>query len=416
MAKASQQRASRQRRQDRFFEFQGHRWRIVYVDGYGLRHMQPDLDILLWRGDGVSTFVPPRQLWIDRRYRRETAFLIEVFKVGMLRKWTRKGDNDRYPPYRALREELKRKLCRTGPMPDFVVRTEWNAEHQLTVVHVRGDVVRKWFDPHFIFGGHDLVYPSYITAPRTVWLDVHQDPREVPYTLLHEAVERKLMARGWRYDPAHAMAIKAELARRAAEYLHAPDPEAYAPLRVVPIEQGEGACGPASAAMLLDYDGIRKEGGEPYAEADLIARCGCDPATGTDHGPLVEGLRSVVGGRVVHGQDATIVDLRRIVLEERRPVLVGWWVGPPRTPEEVRADSDLDEGHYAVVVHVSRTRVWLADPWIDDPASPSGGAPGLRKLPIREFLERWHDLDGTPSADDPGHHPVRGWYAYLRAP
>ncbi len=412
------------RRKNRFL-FRGRWWKIVYFDGYGLRHMQPDIDIMLWHGDGNNDFVPPRQLWLDRRYRAQTAFWLEVFQIEKMKKWTKRGDNDRYPPYKALREYLKEKLCKKGPIPDFVEREEWNAEHQVNIVYVRGDIVRKWYDPHFVFGGHDLVYHSYITTPKTIWIDVCQDPREIKYTLVHEALERKLMERGWRYGPAHASAIRAETKLRAMEYVNVDKEEelmSLKPLKVKPIEQSDVGCGPTSAKMLLDYDGIVKEDGAQYTEEELITLCGCDPEMGTDHAPLVEGMRKIAGDRVVHGENAAIEDLKRIVLQERRPVMIGWWVDDHLTEEAVRANPDLDGGHYSVVSHLNAQRVWIADPWIIDPDADEddeddpGGAPGIRKLSHKEFLERWYDMDGSPTETDPGYHIVRGWYLYLRAP
>lgn len=193
------------------------------------------------------------------------------------------------------------------------------------------------------------------------------------------------------------------------------------PLEVPPIEQSDTGCGPTSAKMLLDYDGIVKADGTPYSEEELIVLCGCDPETGTDHAPLVEGLRKIAGDRVVHGENATIEDLKRIVLTERRPVMIGWWVDDHRTEQEVQADHELDGGHYSVVSHLNAQRVWIADPWIIDPEADEededdpGGAPGIRKLRQKDFLERWYDMDGAPNASDPGYHLVRGWYVYLRA-
>ena len=418
---ASRGRKPRTRRRNRFL-FQGQWWKIVYPKGYELRHMNPDLDVMLWQGDGHNDFVPARQLWIDRRYRGETKFFLEIFRIERMRKWTKKGDNDRYPPYKRLREYLKEKLCRPGPIPDFVEREEWNAEHRVNLVYVRGDIVRKYLDPHFIFGGHDLVYPSYITAPKTIWIDVTQDPREIRYTLIHESHERKLMERGWRYGPAHASAIRKELKLRALEYVDKEEAMANRPLKVTPIEQSDVGCGPTSALMLLEYDGILKPDGSHYTEDDLIVLCGCDPELGTDHAPLVEGMRKVAGDRVVYGENGTLDDLKRIVLQERRPVMIGWWVDDHRTEQEVQADNDLDGGHFSVVTHVNAQRVWIADPWIIDPEADEddendpGGAPGVRKLRHKEFLERWYDMDGSPTETDPGYRLVRGWYLYLRAP
>jgi hypothetical protein len=265
------------------------------------------------------------------------------------------------------------------------------------------------------------VYGAYITSARTIWIDVHQDEREIPYTILHEIVERKKMERGWSYGKAHAFAIQSELVLRFEEYLMQSVKESPDPLGVVPIEQSDVGCGPTSAKMLLDYDGIVKEDGTPYSEAELIGLCGCDPETGTDHAPLVEGLRKIAGDRVVHGENASLDDLRRIVLQERRPVMIGWWVDDHRTEAEVQADNELDGGHFSVVTHVNAQRVWIADPWIIDPEADEddeddpGGAPGVRKLRHKEFLERWYDMDGSPSGTDPGYRTVRGWYLYLRA-
>lgn len=414
--KRSRGRKAPRRRRNRFL-FRGRWWKIVYFKGYELRHMQPDVDTMLWHGDGHQDFVPPNQLWIDRRYRTETKFHIEIFQIEKMRKWTKKGDNDRYPPYKALRDYLKEKLCRPGPVPDFVVRREWDAANQLHLVYVRGDVVRRFYDPHFVFGGHDLVYP-YIEEHRTIWIDVCQDPREIKYTLLHETHERKLMERGWRYGPAHASAIRAETKLRAQEYLtdKEEDMTATRPLKVVPIEQSDTGCFPTSWLMLLEYDGIKKPDGTSYTEEELIALCDCDPEAGTDHAPGVEGMRKISGDRVVTGENATLDDLKRIVLEERRPVMIGWWNGPHRTEAEVQADNDLDEGHFSVVTHVSRTHVHIANPWIIDPDDEDEGAPGVEKRRIKDFQERWYDMDGAPTEDDPGYRLVRGWYAYLRAP
>lgn len=404
------------RRRNHFF-FRSRWWKIVYFKGYELRHMQPDIDIMLWHGDGNNKFVPPGQLWIDERYRSELKRMLEVFKIERMHRWTTKGDNNRYPPYKLLREYLKEKLCKSGPVPEFVEREEWDQEYQLNIVYVRGEIVRDYFDPHFVFGGHDLIYPSYISTPRTVWIDIRQDPREVKYTLAHETFEWKLMARGWRYGPAHSRAIKAELKLRAIEYVHPNKGEATLrtkPLNVIPIEQSDTGCGPTSGLMLLEYSGIRKPDSTPYTEQELIALCGCDPELGTDHAPLVEGMRKIAGDRVIHGENGTLEDLKRIVLEERRPVMIGWWNGAHRTEAQVRANNDLDEGHFSIITHISSTHVHIANPWIIDPNHKDGGAPGIEKLRIKDFLERWYDMDVNPTETDPGYHLVRGWYLYLR--
>ena len=54
-----------------------------------------------------------------------------------------------------------------------------------------------------------ICLPDYIPK-NEVWIDARQDKREIKDTLFHELFERGPMARGMRYNPAHALATKAE--------------------------------------------------------------------------------------------------------------------------------------------------------------------------------------------------------------
>ncbi|MFA5853731.1 MAG: hypothetical protein WC866_01455 [Patescibacteria group bacterium] len=391
---------------------------VEYFRGYELRHTQPDLDIFFWNGDGslIGESVKRNTLWLDVAYRAEEAFMVRVYEIQTMRKWSKSGDNKRCPPYQHQREELKQKLCLPGPVPDFVVSKTHDEARQLDIWHVRGDIIRQYHDPHFVFGGHDLVY-AYVPK-RTVFIDVCQDEREIPYSLHHEIVERELMEKGWTYNRAHARAIRAELTVRLEEYrLKNPPTPKPEPLPLVAIgQETDAGCGPTSEKMLLDFDDVLDpDTGKPFTEEKLIVLSECDPELGTDHAPLVKATQKIVGDAFTHGESGTIRMLRRVVLKERRPVMVGWWSGPHHTSEEVRADPELDEGHYCVVKHITRTHVILADPWIIDDDSEEGGAPGDNKIPIKEFLERWYDMDGTPTPTDPGFHIVRGWFLFLHA-
>ncbi len=420
--RTSRSRKAPRRKRDRYL-VRGTWIKIEYFDGFRLRHGQPDdVDIMLWRGDNspFSKVLERDTLYIDRPYADETKFFVKIYEIETMRKWTRRGDDRRLPPYKEKREYLKRMLCPSGPVPEdeYVVSREWSEEHQLNIWGVRGDVVRKRFDPHFTLGGHDLVYPSYITMPRTVWWDV-TDPNEKSYTLPHEISEREKMASGWSYEDAHAFAIQAELTMRVKEYLVEPSLETPPePLDVVPIAQeGDAMCGPASVKMLLDYDGYRNpETDQPYTETELVALCECNPDLGTDHAPLIRALQKIVGDDgFSHRDGGDIKTLRHIVHDLKRPVLIGWWNGPHRTSEEVRADHELDEGHFSVVKHVPAAHVTFADPWIIDSADDAKSGAGDRTMTIRTFRKRWYDMDGSPSETDPGYHTVRGWYLYLHS-
>lgn len=403
------------------------RWKkICYFDGYEMRQMMPDLDTLLWRGDGspASDAVGTDEIWIDSRYEAETDFHLKVYRIETMRRWWTKDEHGRYPPYDRLRAYLKKELCRPGPVPPFVERSEWDAENQLTIQYVRGEVVRQYFDPHFVFGGHDLVYPSYITTPRTVWIDVRQDPREIPYTLLHEIAERKKMEKGWTYDKAHTYATENELLVRARKHLVWPARKERAmkgkkkaklgPLALEPLAQeGDSTCGPACLRMILDFFG-RTYRGKPYSEKKLVELCNCK-YEGTEHADLIMGAQAA-GASVFVKENGTIDELRHFVLKERLPVLVGWWNGPERTVAQVQHDHELDEGHFSVVIHVTRTHVWLADPWIIDPKDEDKGGAGIRKVPIRQFMR--HSKDTRPEnswcdTDTEAYLPVDRWYMVL---
>jgi len=97
----------------------------------------------------------------------------------------------------------------------------------ITVWIVDGAVVRTAYFPDFTEGGHDLVFK--FIPDGEVWIDNDLLPKERPYVLLHEVVERQKMAEGMGYVKAHYdFALKAEyearhhpetLERRLKDYL-----------------------------------------------------------------------------------------------------------------------------------------------------------------------------------------------------
>jgi len=394
--------------------------RIVYYDGYEMRQMLPDLDIMLWRGDESlvdSGFVPTDEIWIDSSYAAETDFQLKVYRIATMRRWQSR-------PYKELRAYLKQKLCRPGQPPPFVEREERDVENELNIVYVRGEIVRQYFDPHFMFGGHDLVYGEYITSPRTIWIDVRQDPRELEYTLFHEVTERKLMSRAKRplsYDDAHEETTARELKARARKHLVWPVrkekwlmSQKIEALPLVPTSQeGDATCGPRSLKMILDFLG-RKYRGKPYTEKHLaeLSECGDE---GTEHAKLIAAAKAV-GANVFVKEHGTVDELRHFILKERLPVLVGWWAGPERTMDEIQADNGVDEGHFSVAMHLTKSQIWLADPWILDPKDEDKGAAGIRRIQIRKFMRQsavsrpaysWCDTD------TPKYLPTNRWYMVL---
>jgi hypothetical protein len=177
---------------------------IVYVDGFKIRNtLDDDFGIIdrNWGRIGIFApkfYVPENQIWIDHKFKNETDFLLKT---------------DIPPEQYTTREDMK-KFCLPGPVPDFVRKQE--ILNNVTVKYVDGSIVRQYMDPEFILGGHDLVY-SYIPK-NEIWLDALMDARETPYILLHEQVERDLMAGdGKNYDIAHERATAADKERRIAD-------------------------------------------------------------------------------------------------------------------------------------------------------------------------------------------------------
>lgn len=69
---------------------------------------------------------------------------------------------------------------------------------------VNGGEVKEKFDMDFIEGGHDLAWPFIPNGE--VWLDACLASDQLMFVLLHEIVERKLMAHGLTYERAHEIA------------------------------------------------------------------------------------------------------------------------------------------------------------------------------------------------------------------
>ncbi|MBI4714036.1 hypothetical protein HY771_02530 [Candidatus Uhrbacteria bacterium] len=99
-----------------------------------------------------------------------------------------------------LRSYLKQKILLQGPIPKFVVRKE--KRRNLRLVFVDGAIIRKYMDPEFILGGHDLIYPTYIPKGE-IWLEASMNKKEIPFIFEHELLERTLMSKGKNYDIAH---------------------------------------------------------------------------------------------------------------------------------------------------------------------------------------------------------------------
>ena len=175
---------------------------IRLVDGFKIRNtLDDDFGIFHRFSKKLSWFapkfyIPEGESWLDYRYEAEQDFLTAV--------------EDFVPPpdlsYAEERKLILEKLGAPGDLPDFKVAAQ--EIDGLKVFAVDGAVVRRYLDPGFILGGHDLVY-DYVPKGE-IWLDKHMDPAERKYILHHEVVEQKLMSEGKSYDVAHDFATASD--------------------------------------------------------------------------------------------------------------------------------------------------------------------------------------------------------------
>jgi len=177
--------------------------KIILVDGFKIRNtLDDDFGVFHQRETEISNFAPKfyiqgDEVWVDNRFKDECDYLLKVYNFIK---------PTRGQTYEQMRELAKEKFCAKGSVPEFVNRSE--DVDGINVKYVNGAIVRRHIDPEFIFGGHEFVY-SYIPE-NEIWLDEKMDPREIPYILLHEKIERELMKNGKSYDVAHEYATVAD--------------------------------------------------------------------------------------------------------------------------------------------------------------------------------------------------------------
>ncbi len=139
-------------------------------------------------------------------------------------------------------------------------------------------------------------------------------------------------------------------------------------LKLKPIRQTSGLCGPASLKMVLDYYGFS------LSEKKLAKLAGAMREKGVSPQGLIKALKSLN----FHGfwkQRGKIEDLKRFI-KLGCPVIVDWF-------------SEY-EGHYSVVIGFEKDKIILMDPEIA----------GVKKFPIKEFKLIWWDFEG-PSIKNP---------------
>lgn len=168
--------------------------KIKLVDGFKIRNTI-NTDFAGFATHEYDPTIPRGVLWLEDYLKQEKDLFLHIIKTE--RKFSRFAD---------ARAFLQKEAQARPDRPAFIKK---RASHgPLSVVYVDGAVVRKYLDPYFILGGHDLVY-SYIPK-NEIWIDARNNKKDNEFTLIHELHERALMARGMDYASAHDYAIAEE--------------------------------------------------------------------------------------------------------------------------------------------------------------------------------------------------------------
>jgi len=132
-------------------------------------------------------------------------------------------------------------------------------------------------------------------------------------------------------------------------------------IKLHPIKQTRGYCGPASLKIVMDYYGIKKSQNY-WAKLTKTSRInGCHEIN------ILKAIRKFgFNGKIK--QNSSIKELRHFA-DKKIPLIVDWF-----SPEE--------EGHYSVVSGFEKNKIILADPHFGK----------IKKHLINWFEERWFDI------------------------
>jgi predicted double-glycine peptidase len=160
----------------------------------------------------------------------------------------------------------------------------------------------------------------------------------------------------------------------AGRALRTPDSPRLLPVPLI-SQARPWSCGAAALMAALVYFRVFDE-----SESVLDANLHVDPDTGTSVARIVDEARRF-GLRAAARTGLTLDDLGR-ELSRGAVVIAAIQAWPTDKIADWR--TDWEDGHYVVVVGISRDRVYLMDPSVRT---------GYAYLDRKEFLTRWHDYD-----------------------
>ncbi len=200
---------------------------VWYVDGYWIRK-NLDRAFTNFAGHRHLVFIPKDEFWIDQESKKKEArYFIDNFIV--IERELKNGKS--FADAAKIADKIeKRERGKSGivkRLKKIKSREKVLAEvrkkilfgkytKNLKIWQVRGDLVRSLFYLDFTEGGHDKVYD--FIPENEVWIDDDVYKKEIPYVLIHELCERKLMAKGWKYDPTGQGVFSRKKGKKSAHF------------------------------------------------------------------------------------------------------------------------------------------------------------------------------------------------------
>jgi hypothetical protein len=169
-----------------------------------------------------AKFIPENEFWMEKEYDPgEENFALDhlITEYFLMKTGTKYNQAYKKALSVEIRERRKSKPIikvreiknKTERLKKVKIKQLKKYSNGIKVFIVRGKLVRDLFllkEDEFMGGGHDKVY--WFVPRGEIWLDDLMSERERRFILVHELHERSLMARGWKYHPAHKKATIVE--------------------------------------------------------------------------------------------------------------------------------------------------------------------------------------------------------------
>lgn len=192
-------------------------WR---VDGLAIRN-KLDIEFTVSAHHYNSPYIPKDEIWLDREASGTDEWRAWAGRAQLERDLRQKGVPARIAFAQGFRYEGRirdgwRERSELKAFKEFIYGAQernWGPQAAelgvRAVVIVPGKIVRDWYWPDFVHGGHWVIYP--FIPEGMIWIDDILVSEDRQATVVHELHELALMLDGMSYGEAHPKASAAEL-------------------------------------------------------------------------------------------------------------------------------------------------------------------------------------------------------------